>query len=209
MEDLGDFYEFNSHKLAEVSPLEWKLALIKCEKHLDIRIKTKTLYGAHTAKNLGIDAKEYYMNFAEDALFFGQWQWKDDFDLPEQLIRIIDSRITTVVKSYRDRKRKNEKKIKEGLAPDTIEIDFRDVEVDFYRLSSEDDFDIENAEEYELKIIEIEEIIKSHKDPNVEFLWECIKEGKKRNQISDLMSITPKQLDKIREKLMSITKSII
>lgn len=209
MEDLGDFYEFNFRKLADVSPLEWKLALIKCEKHLDIRLKMKTLYGAHTAKNLGIDPKEYYMNFAEDALIFGYWQWKDDFDLSEQLIRIIDSRVTTVVKSYKSRKLKNERKIEEGLAPDTIEIDYRDVELDFYNLSSCDEFDTSKADEYEQKIIEIEKIIKSHKDENVDFLWECIKEGKKRNEISDLMGVTPKQLDKIREKLMSITKSII
>lgn len=209
MEDLGDFYDFNSRKLEDVSDPEWKLALIKCEKHLDTRLKMKTLYGAHTAKNLGIDAKEYYMNFAEDALIFGHWQWKNDFDLPEQLIRIIDSRITTVVKSYKNRKHKNEKKVEDGFAPNTIEIEFRDIEVDFYTLSSEDEFDISKAEEYEVKIIEVEKIIKSHKDSNVEFLWECIKEGKKRNEISDLMSITPKKLDKIREKLMSITKSII
>lgn len=209
MEDLGDFYEFNSLKLEEVSDLEWKLALIKCEEHIDNRIKMKTLYGAHTANNLGVDAKEYYMNFAEDALFFGHWQWKDNFDLSEQLIRIIDSRITTVVKSYKNRKLKNEKKIEEGLVPETIEIEFRDIEVDFYSLCSDDEFDISKAEEYELKIKEIERIIKSHKDPNIDFLWECIKEGKKRNEISELLEITPKQLDKIREKLLSITKLII
>jgi hypothetical protein len=209
MEDIGNFFDSNSKKINDISTLEWKLALIKCEKHLDNRLKMKTLYGAHTSKNLGLDPKEYYMNFAEDALIFGYWQWKDDFDLSEQLIRIIDSRITTIVKSYRSRKLKNEKKIEEGFAPDTIEIDYKDVELDFYNLSSHDEFDTSKAEEYEKKIIEIEKLFKSHKDENVEFLWECIKEGKKRNEISDLMGITPKQSDKIREKLMSITKLII
>lgn len=209
MEDIGHFYEFNSKKLEEVAPLEWQLALVKCEKHLDYRLKMKTLYGAHTAKNLGIDPKEYYMSFAEDALLFGNWQWKDDFDLSEQLIRIIDSRITTVVKSYRARIKKNDEKTQDGFAPDTIEIDYRDIEVDFYNLVSEDEFDYIKAEEYEQKINEIEKVIESHKDANLHFLWECIKEGLKRNEISDLMGITPKQLDKIKEKLISNTKLII
>jgi len=209
MEDIGDFYEFNSKKLEEVTALEWQLALIKCEKHLDYRLKMKTLYGAHTAKNLGIDPKEYYMAFAEDSLLFGKWQWKDEFDLSEQLIRIINSRITTIVKSYRDHIKKNNDKIEQGFVPDTIEVDYRDIEMDFYNLASEDAFDYTKAEEYEQKICEIEKIIEDHKDENLEFLWECIKEGKKRNEISDLMAITPKQLDKIREKLISITKLII
>ncbi|QBZ97341.1 hypothetical protein [Flavobacterium sangjuense] len=209
MEEIGSFFETNSKKISEISSVEWKIALIKCEEHLDYRLKMKTLYGAHTAKNLGVDAKNYYMNFATDALLFGHWEWKDEFDLPQQLIRIIDSRISTVVKSYKLQKEKNNKKIEDGFFPETVEIDYRDVELDFYKLSSDINFDYEKAELFEEKIKEIEKEINSSNDENVGFLWECIKEGKKRNQISELMNMTPKQVDKIKEKLVSITKKII
>eukprot|EP00388_Colpodella_angusta_P002029 GDKJ01006430.1.p2 GENE.GDKJ01006430.1~~GDKJ01006430.1.p2 ORF type:complete len:211 (+),score=34.61 GDKJ01006430.1:1433-2065(+) len=209
MEEIGKFYDANSKKINEISPVEWKIALMKCEEHLNYRLKMKTLYGAHTAKNLGVEAKDYYMNYATDALLFGHWEWKEEFDLPHQLIRIIDSRITTVVKSYKLQKEKNDKKIEDGFFPDTVEIEYRDVESDFYKLSGDLNFDFESAEDYETKVLEIEGKISSNKDDNLEFFWECIKEGKKRNEISELMNMTPKQIDKVKEKLQSITKEIV
>jgi len=206
MEEIGKFYEANSKKASEITPLEWKIAFIKCEEHLKYRLKMKTLYGAHTEKNLGTEAKNYYMCFAVDSLLLGNWEWKDEFDLPQQLIRIIDSRISTVVKSYKLQKEKKDKKIENGFFPETVEIEYRDVELDFYKLSGDFDFDYEDAEKYEKQVSEIESKITSNKDDNLGFFWECIKEGKKRSEISELMNMTPKQIDKLKEKLLSITK---
>ena len=55
------------------------------------------------------------------------------------------------------------------------------------------------------KISIIEEAIKG--DKNLEFFWECVKEGLKREAIGELMEIKPKQVDKHREKLINKIKN--
>jgi RNA binding exosome subunit len=55
------------------------------------------------------------------------------------------------------------------------------------------------------KISIIEEAIKG--DENLEMFWECVKEGMKREAVADFMEKKPKQVDKLREKLISKIKS--
>ena len=39
-------------------------------------------------------------------------------------------------------------------------------------------------------------------------MWEAIKEGKKRAEIAALLEITPKQLDKVREKFIMRVRNL-
>ena len=202
IDNIGKFYEFNSKKLDGVSSLEWKIAFKKCEKHLFFKLMNKTKFGAHTTENLGIPAKDYYLEYAYSSIIDGFWEWKEEFDLPEQLIRIIDSRISTVVKSFRDAKKKDEKREDEGKYPLKSTIRSQDIENTFYNLQSEDEIDEDELIEIEKDYSKIETFIEESKGEDIKTFWECAKEGYKRAEIAEIMEITPKQLDKVKEKFL-------
>lgn len=202
IDNLGNFYEFNSKKLDKISSLEWKITIKKCEKHLFFKLMNKTKFGAHTVENLGIPAKDYYLEYAYSSIIDGFWEWKDEFDLPEQLIRIIDSRISTVVKSFKDAKEKDERREEEGKCPLITTIRSQDIENTFYSLQSEDEIDEYELIEIEKDYSKIETYIEESKDEDIKTFWECAKEGYKRSEIAEIMGITPKQLDKVKEKFL-------
>ena len=208
LEDVGVHFESNSLKLDKTSRVEWEIALRKAEKHLAYRLWNKTKFGAHSIENLHVPAKEYYLNFAYMSIINGSWEWKEEYDLPEQLIRIINSRISTVVEAYRKAKLKNEQRRSEGRYEITIAEKAVDVEGTFYDLRGE-----ELSEEELLKIESEYEIIEKFAwesdDQNIIDFWECVKERYTRGEIAEYIGVTPKQLDKVKEKfLRQIRKEI-
>jgi hypothetical protein len=209
IEDIGKFFEKNSRKLDKVNDPEWKIAIKKCEKHLFFKLMNKTKFGAHTVENLKIPPKDYYLEYAYSRIIDGFWEWKDDFDLTEQLIRIIDSRISTVVKSYKNSKESDEKRENEGKYPLKTSIKSLDIENTFYNLRSEEEVDEKELLEIENDYKKIESFISESKDENIKMFWEYTKEGYKRVEIAELMEVTPKQLDKIKEKFLRQTKKQI
>ena len=206
IEGTGDFFESNSIKLDAVSSVEWEIALRKAGKHLDYKLWNKTNFGAHTTENLGVPAKEYYLNFAYMSLIYGKWEWKDDFDLPQQLIRIINSRISTVVESYKNAKEKNEKRLEDGKYQLTTTETPQDVESSFYDLEGDEEINEEDLLKVEEEYNRVEQFILESEDDDLIMFWECVKEGCTRKEIAELIGKTPKQLDKIKEKLLRQTK---
>lgn len=209
IEGTGKFFESNSRKLDNVKEIEWKIAIKKCEKHLLFKLMNKTKFGAHTIENLGIQANDYYLEYAYSSIIDGFWEWKDNFDLTEQLIRIIDSRISTVVESYRKAKKRDEKRKEKGKYPlKTLERSY-DIENTFYKLRSEEEVDETELLEIENDYIKIELYINESLDDDIKMFWEYIKEGYKRAEIAELMEVSPKQLDKIKEKFLRQTRKLI
>jgi len=210
IEGAGTFFESNSIKLNTVSSVEWEIALRKAEKHLNYRLWNRTSFGAHTIENLGVPAKEYYLNFAYMSVIYGNWEWKDDFDLPQQLIRIIDSRISTVVESYKKAKDKNEGRLKDGKYLLTTTEVSQDIESTFYDLEGDEEISEEDLLKAEVQYEEIEQFILESDDEDLIMFWECVKEGYTRKDIAEFIGKTPKQLDKIKEKLLrQIRKEVI
>lgn len=209
IEDIGKFFDSNSVKLDAVSSLEWKIALKKCEKHLFFKLMNKTKFGAHTAENLGIPAKDYYIEYAYSSIIEGFWEWKDEFNLTEQLIRIMDSRISTKVKSYKDAKEKDKKREEEGKYPLKTEIRSEDIESTFYNLQSEDELDEAELTAVENDYNKIQGFINKSTDDDIKTFWECAQEGYKRAEIAEIMELTPKQLDKVKEKFLRQTRKEI
>ena len=210
IEGADTFFESNSIKLNTVSSVEWEIALRKAEKHLNYRLWNRTSFGAHTSKNLGVPAKEYYLNFAYMSVIYGNWEWKDDFDLPQQLIRIIDSRISTVVESYKKAKDKNEERLKDGKYQLTTAEVAQDIESTFYDLKGDEEISEEDLLKVEEQYEELEQFISETDDDDLIMFWECVKEGYTRKDIAELIGKTPKQLDKIKEKLLrQIKKEVI
>lgn len=204
----GPHYEKNSHKLDEISDKEFSIAVEKCKRHIKYRLWGRTEYGAHTIQNLGEAPLDYYIDYAISSILYGSWEWKDDYDFPQQLIRIADSRISTVVESFRNEKKKNEHREKEGKYLVTPLIITCDIEELFYNLS-EENFDEEFEKETSEMLNTIEEYVANSDDQKIKIFWEGIKEGLKRRELADLMDIKPKQLDKVREKFINNLKKLI
>lgn len=189
----------NLKKLGSVTDSDWIVALNKCKKHVKTRLYKRTLFGAHSEERLGMDPVDYYVSYAYDAIIEGKWEWKDGRDLGKQLVRIADNRIGKEVE-----KSKTEKDGKFSAEGDVIdEMNTGDL---FYSLDPPPaNPSIVQEAVYSKKIGIIEEAIRG--DDDMEIFWDCIKEGMKRDDIATFMEKKPKQIDKIREKLIDKIKS--
>jgi DNA-directed RNA polymerase specialized sigma24 family protein len=206
IQEVGPFHESNSYKLDAVSPVEWEIALRKAQKHLNFRLRYKTSFGAHTSENLGVPAKEYYLTFAYLSLIYGKWEWKDKFDLTQQLIRMIDSRISTVVETYKKAREKNENRKNEGKYLLTTTEVVQDIESTFYDLEGDEEINMEDFHKAEEEYRIVEEFIAECEDNDIVLFWQCVKEGFTRKEIAEFIEKTPKQLDKIKEKFLNQIK---
>lgn len=191
--EVGEYYYFNAKKLSQLKELDWQIALRKCTKHVQLKIKQRTLYGAHNGSNLGSNAVDYYVTVAYDKIITGQWEWKDDYCLSEQLIRIANSCISTEVEKTKTKK------------SESFKIIYTDIENEIYNLADHE-IDLTDEEVYaeQVKIIETA----TTGDDQLEMFWECIKEGYKRIDIAKMLNLAPKQLDKVREKLFRKIKGV-
>lgn len=191
--DLGRHFESNQRKLALITDLDsqWAVALAKCREHVRIRLKSRVTFGAHTSTRLGEDPLDYYVSYSYEAILSGNWEWKDAYTLSEQIIRIADSTISTEVEKYNTKKART----------DQVKISSADPNDIFYQ-----QLFIENEQDYVREVVinkQIEVIENAvSNDNDLEFFWECIKDGLKPKEISEIMGKTPKQVNKLREKLI-------
>lgn len=78
----------NSERLERVSDKQWREALDELTAYLRWRLAGKTQRGAHSEKELGMPALQYYQEEAVVKLIEGDWKWQDRFTLGKQLERI-------------------------------------------------------------------------------------------------------------------------
>lgn len=192
--ERGKHLERNMKKLESASDADWVNALKMCKKHVSIRLQKRTLFGAHSEERLGMDPIDYYVGFAYDAILQGEWEWKNGRTLGQQMVRIAENRIGKEVEKY-----KNEHNGGFSLAGE-------DIDSFFY---SEDQPPAEPSLVQEAvfskKIALIEDAING--DDDLVLFWECIKDGMKREAIAIFMEKQPKQVDKLREKLINKVKN--
>lgn len=192
----GKHLERNLKKLESTPDIDsqWIKALKKCREHVLTRLKRRTVFGAHTEERLGMDPVEYYVSFAYEAILDGHWEWKDGRTLGQQMVRIADNRIGKEVEKYR-----TEQSEQFSMASEDIDEYFFS-----YDLPPDEPTLVQEAV-FSKKIAIIEEAIKG--DENLEMFWECVKEGMKREDIAVFMEKQPKQIDKLREKLINKIKN--
>ncbi len=193
----GKYYEVNQIRITQVTENEWKETLAKAKKHIKLRLKQKTLSGAHTSGNLGSEPVDYYSKVAIEKILSGDWEWKSQYSLIEQFIRIIDSYISKEVEKFEVKKNKG------------ILIVYKDINENLDKF--EDSEMLESSYEDEEEIFKnqiqiIEAAIRG--DSQLEILWDCVKEEMKRSEIAEFMELTPRQFDKLREKLINKAKLI-
>jgi DNA-directed RNA polymerase specialized sigma subunit len=117
----------------------------------------------------------------------GEWEWKQEFSISEQMIRIVDSCVSKEIEKTTTNK------------SDLFKLIYIDIEQEFYDLTDPPETTLEkNVNEAILQSIETA----VSGDEQLEFIVEALKEGKKRTEIADLLDIKPRQFDKLREKLI-------
>ncbi|MEM8999822.1 MAG: hypothetical protein AAGB24_06120 [Bacteroidota bacterium] len=208
MKEIGEHFEKNTNRLDAVSTKEWENALKKCHDHLTLRLSNKTKYGAHSSENLGFPAVDYYTEYAYDSIIYGHWEWKEEFDLGQQLIRIADSRISTIVDSFVRANEKNKKRVSEGKHPLTVALTPMDIESTFFSLEGSEPLDKEKVEIVEKRYELIENYVLTSDDERIKIFWESVKEGLSRSDVAAILEIEPKQLDKLKEKFMRQIRKI-
>ena len=68
--------------------------------YLRWRLKGKTKRGAHSERELGMPALDYYQEEAVVKLIEGDWLWQERFTLGEQLVRIATDLVSKQVKKW-------------------------------------------------------------------------------------------------------------
>ncbi|MGN8072822.1 hypothetical protein [Mucilaginibacter sp. 22184] len=185
--ETGKYYQANQRKTEQLVESDWKVALAQCKEHIRWRLRQRTLSGAHSASSLGADPIDHYLGIAYEKILLGEWEWKDEHTLAQQMIRIADSYISKGVAKATSAK------------GEAFKIIYKNVEEEFYDLAAPPADEQEQHEiEQRLKMIETAVV----GDEHLEFMIEGLKEGKKRADIAELLNIGVRQLDKLREKLM-------
>lgn len=188
--NLGKYYHQNRKKTDRLTDSDWKVALAKCKEHLKWKMRQKTLSGAHSSSSLGMEAIEHYLGIAFEKILSGEWEWKDEFTLGQQMIRIADSAISKCVEKSKTNK------------SEALKVKYIDVEQVFYDLAEPPDES--DNEEFSKKLKDIEDAIAD--DIQLELMVDAIKEGKKRGEIAEILDLTVRQFDKLREKLIRRVK---
>lgn len=90
-------------RIQRISDAEWNEAIKKLGVYIMRTIRGKTKYGAHSESVLGMNALDYYTGEVIEALLSGEWEWKEDISLSDQLTRIAWSKISAQVDKYKRR----------------------------------------------------------------------------------------------------------
>lgn len=94
-------------RLHAIKDKEWLEILDKLTVFVRFKLKGKTIFGAHSEQNLGVEPVEYYVDEAIGKLFGLEWEWQfEKYSLIDQLKRIVGSMISTNVENFRKKKEK-------------------------------------------------------------------------------------------------------
>lgn len=187
----GKYFLDNQKRVENLTDADWKVALAKCKFHLRWKLKQKTLSGAHSASRLGADPIDYYLGVSYEKLLSGEWEWRQEYSLFEQLVRIIDSTISKEIEKVGTKKN------------ESVKITYKEDMDLFYE--ENDESDVKTQKVFDEQLREVERAAEG--DEQLEFIISALKEGKKRSEIACLMDIQPRQFDKLREKLIRRLKN--
>lgn len=195
-----------SKRLNEISDGEWKIVIKKCKDHIRLKLNQKCATGAHSEKNLGMKAFDHYFGTAIEKIYDGVWDWKfEKFSILEQLIRMINSMISEVVRKYRVHHDRGD----EHYPKEVFEICYEDVESSFYGLSDPDEVEpLEAGESHYDKMLEsVTNAIDG--DDELESYFLCVMDGMNASEIGEKMDWSIKKVYKTTEKLQREVRSYI
>ena len=175
-------------ELDKISDKEWEEICTRCKNFLKKKLFNKTIYGAHSEKELGMSAIDYYLEEAISKIFLLQWEWKfEKYNITQQIMRIAGSLISKKVEKY---KRKTE----DGVT----EIEYNDL-MAFDMFDEVQDDGIDQLLECIERIVKDDMLLKIH--------WESIKEGLKSSEISEIIGKPVNYVYRQNEKLIYHAKT--
>lgn len=172
-------------RLNEITEKEWKKIINSLTTFVYLRLKGRTLYGAHSEENLGINAVDYYIDEAIAKLYSFEWQWQfEKYSLLEQLRRIIGSLMSKNVEKYKQKK--------------FFEIPYEDIELNKLK---ENEFDVvEENEQWEILESVLEECSKD--DDEMQLYIMAVKECNTFDEMGKLLNWGKKKLHVTQRKLI-------
>lgn len=198
--ETGPYFDQNHNRLDSIEDVEkeWAIALEKCRADVKHRIERRMQFGAHTEHRLGEEGIQYYVAAAYTAILAGEWEWKADHTLSEQMIMIAQSIISKEVEKVKTKKAADMPKI----------VSYDDLTTMLY----EQDLPAEepgamNELIMEHRIKRIEAAISG--DDDLELFWEGVKDGMKAAEIAVSMNKTTKQIYKLRDRFIEKTRKAI
>ncbi|MBL7472226.1 hypothetical protein [Robertkochia sediminum] len=176
-------------ELDKISQHQWEEICTRCKSFLRKKLFNKTNFGAHSERDLGLPAIDYYFEEAVSKIFTFEWEWQfEKYSIVEQIIRIAGSMISKNVEKYR---RKMEKGYFETEYSDNMAYDLFD----------------EVYDESIDKLLECIERIVKEGDAFMQMHWESIKEGLKSKQIAEIIEKPVNYVYRQNEKLIYHAKT--
>ncbi len=192
--------KYTLKRLTELCEDEWIVAIEKCRRLIDLRVRGRTKFGCHSENYLGMSPFDYYIYEAINKLYSGAWEWKEEYSISEQMCRIVGSLISENVRKYRLEQEKNSSSIKTQIPIENIGF-FNMVDFD------EDTQSAEKEKFYEYQIDTIMEAIDGNEDMETLFLY--ITEGKSSDEICNETGWEKKKLYRVTDHLKSKVKNYI
>ena len=173
-------------KLEHITEKDWNEIIDRCKNAIKYRVRY-CKRGAHSEKELGCPALDYYITESISKIYQFKWIWDHErVTIEEQIITIAQSLISRQVDSYK-RKLGNENTItyNDELAYDLFD-EVYDSNIDL--------------------LLECIERITS-KEHDLSIHWDAIKEGFKPREIATLMEIPVNKVYKQNERLIRQAKT--
>lgn len=187
-------------RLTELSEDDWNVALEKCRRLINYRVKDRTKFGCHSEQHLCMSPFDYYVEEAIDKLYGGIWEWKEEYSFSEQMSRIVGSLISETVRKYKNEQEKKSESVK-------TKISFEDV---VYLLGIDFDEDAQTEEKeknYEHQLNTIMQAIDGNDD--METLLIHIMDGKSNDEICSETGWERKKLYRVTDRMKTKVKDYI
>lgn len=185
-------------RLTAVTEDEWKHILIELKKHIYARIKGKTLYGAHSERELGVGAIDYYVSESIACLYELRWEWKEKYTLLDELKRICGSLISANVDKYKRRKERGG-----SVQGNTQYIDTEDLLAKYGSIEADEEDNTELTARFESLLEQA-----SNGDPQLEIYAVAVLEFDNLEEISQNIDMPINDLYKLHRKLVRRCTSI-
>ena len=194
------YLEFNAKRLSGVSEKQWREALDEVTAYLRWRLAGKTQRGAHSEKELGMPALDYYQEEAVVKLIEGEWKWQERFTLGKQLEKIAADLVTKQVQKW-ERAHPNlmvdERSKMEDVVPQRKPelIEFTD-DIEQYGDTIDDDGQKELDETYEKVFVLVAD------DKELTLYVEAIVHCNRLDELPGYLGVTIQKVYRLQEKLM-------
>ena len=194
------YLEFNAKRLSGVSEKQWREALDEVTAYLRGRLAGKTQRGAHSEKELGMPALDYYQEEAVVKLIEGEWKWQERFTLGKQLEKIAADLVTKQVQKW-ERAHPNLMVDGRSKMEDVVPlrkpelIEFTD-DIEQYGDTIDDDGQKELDETYEKVFVLVAD------DKELTLYVEAIVHCNRLDELPGYLGVTIQKVYRLQEKLM-------